>query len=900
MRDEVISLFQELADLAPPAREAYYASRKIPPDLRDEVESLLRFDRSAESLTKHIAEAAEEILQANEYVSNQTISNQSMWGPYRVIRPLGRGGMGAVYLAERTDGEVEQHVAIKVVRSSADLPAFHERFLRERHILASLNHPGIARLLDAGHTADGQPYLVMEFIDGVAIDTYCTQLDLRGILKLFLAVCEAVSYAHRNLIIHRDLKPSNILVDSAGRPKLLDFGIAKILDASLDGSKDARTMVRILTPEYASPEQMRGEAHSTATDIYSLGAVLRKLLAGDGPKTSVTMERTRRSISDSPASDSPTDKTLAPPPSPMKSDIPRDIGFVMREALRAEPDERYATVDAFAEDVRAFLENRPVRARAGNAWYRARKFVRRYWVPVTASAVAVIGLSTGLYVANRERSIAEQRFLQVRQLANKVFDIDVAIRNTPGTTKARQLIVSTSLEYLQKVGAEAHGDKDLALEIGSAYVQLAHVQGVPVNSNLGQFAAADESLRKADELVESVLKSDPRNRKALLTSATIAHDRMVLADTQGKREESLAQTVRAAEEMGRLTALGHLDSNEVKDVSFMYSNVAITFADYHRLDDAIRYSRRSIEVAQSMQGTGGQQSLAYGILADALRESGQLESALTAVRESRRLQEQQTETDTTPQRVNLALALLREGSVLGEDQDISLDRPQDAAAVFRQALDIADEVAKKDPDDNGHYQLASEVGRHLGDVLRHTDPQSALSVYDACIRSAREARNTNIATRREEAGLLASSSYALRALDRESDAKERVDEAFEILRKTGDYPAAKIELASEADVALRALADHYAATGQLAKAADGYRDLLARVNQLNPDPENDLRNAVYMSNAYEALARILRQDRRAQEATNWEAERRKLWEHWDSKLASNPFVQRQLALARVN
>lgn len=192
------------------------------------------------------------------------------------------------------------------------------------------------------------------------------------------------------------------------------------------------------------------------------------------------------------------------------------------------------------------------------------------------------------------------------------------------------------------------------------------------------------------------------------------------------------------------------------------------------------------------------------------------------------------------------------------------------------------------------------MGRHLGDVLRHTDPQSALRVYDACIRSVREAKNTNIATSREEARLLASSSYALRALHRESDAEQRVDEAFEILRKTGDCPAAKIELASEADVALRALADHYAATGQLAKAADGYRDLLAKVNELNPDPENDLRNAVYMSNAYEALARVLRQDRRPQEAIRWEAERRKLWEHWDSKLPSNPFVQRQLALARVN
>jgi serine/threonine protein kinase len=209
--------------------------------------------------------------------------------------------MGAVYLAERTDGELEQRVAIKVVRSHADLPAFQERFLRERRILASLNHPGIARLLDAGHTADAQPYLVMEFIDGVAIDRYCSQLDLRDILKLFLAVCEAVSYAHRNLIVHRDLKPSNILVDSAGRPKLLDFGIARILDAS----EDVRTVTRILTPEYASPEQMRGEAHSTATDIYSLGAVLQKLLAGEAPKAS---------------------NSRAPSLSPMKPDVPQDIG----------------------------------------------------------------------------------------------------------------------------------------------------------------------------------------------------------------------------------------------------------------------------------------------------------------------------------------------------------------------------------------------------------------------------------------------------------------------------------------------------------------------------------------------------------------------------------------------
>jgi len=162
-------------------------------------------------------------------------------------------------------------------------------------------------------------------------------------------------------------------------------------------------------------------------------------------------------------------------------------------------------------DLKAFLENRPVRARTGSTWYRARKFLRRYWLPVAAGSVALVGLSGGLFLANRERAIAERRFRDTRQLAAKVFDIDAAIRNTPGTTEARKLIVATSLDYLRKVGAEAPADKDLAVEIGSAYVQLAHIQGVPVNSNLGQFSQADESLRKADEFIESVLKSAPGN-----------------------------------------------------------------------------------------------------------------------------------------------------------------------------------------------------------------------------------------------------------------------------------------------------------------------------------------------------------------------------------------------------
>src|SRR5438477_9551067 len=263
MTREAEILFHELADLSPVQRENYFRERQVPAGLRAEVVELLRFDSASHaSLTGYVAVSAKEVL--NEALRSE---ENRRCGPYRLLSVLGQGGMGAVYLAERVDGEVEQQVAVKILRYGSEEPAFLERFLRERQILATLSHPGIARLLDAGRTENARPYLAMDYIDGTPIDAYADGVDLRGKLGLFLRVCDAVSYAHRNLIIHRDLKPSNILVDTSGEPKLLDFGIAKILDEAVD---QTRTQERLLTPEYASPEQVQGTAQSAASDIYSL------------------------------------------------------------------------------------------------------------------------------------------------------------------------------------------------------------------------------------------------------------------------------------------------------------------------------------------------------------------------------------------------------------------------------------------------------------------------------------------------------------------------------------------------------------------------------------------------------------------------------------------------------
>ncbi len=584
MKHEVEVLFHELSGLPVAERESYWLERQVPADVRTEVEALLHFDsESADSLTTCVASAAE-----RSWAAHDSIETKTRCGPFRLLRVLGRGGMGSVYFAERADGEVEQRVAIKVIGKWRLEPAFVDRFLRERQILATLNHPGIARLLDVGHTSDGQPYLAMEYVDGVPIDDYAATLDLRRKLTLFLQACEAVAYAHRNLIIHRDLKPSNILVNSSGELKLLDFGIAKILDATID---QALTQERALTPAFASPEQVRGAAQATTTDVYSLGAVLYKLLTGQSPHVLSTHSQQDLELA--------ICLTEPAAPSRLNPSLPKDLDAIILKALRNEPEDRYGSADALAGDIRAFLESRPVAARRGSAWYRGRKFLRRYWAPMAACVAIICSLSAGLLVANRERAIAQRHFLEVRQLANKLFDIDALARQLPGSSKTRQLIVDTSLEYLGRLAADARGDPGLALEIGNAYMWVAQVQGVPISSNLGQIDQAGKNLRLADGFIHSVLVSQPGNRKALLLSAEIARDRMILADIDGRSEESNEFAHQSAASLEKFNAQKS-DQSEAPAILVTYLNVAQIYEHaqrqmtrWHFVDAAVSSLRHS-------------------------------------------------------------------------------------------------------------------------------------------------------------------------------------------------------------------------------------------------------------------------------------------------------------------
>ena len=509
-------LFGEASELPAPRREEWLGA--LPPEDQThvaELRSLLAaHDRGGDFLEAAV-EQAERALGAGP--EPDPLGRRI--GAYRLVRLLGRGGMGAVYLAERADRAFRRRVAIKLLPWALATPEARDRFRLERQTLAGLAHPHIARLLDGGETEDGLPYLVMEYVDGEPIDRYCQRhgLDLERRLRLFREVCAAVADAHRNLVVHRDLKPANILVTAGGEVKLLDFGIAKLLPGAQAEAADHLTRAGrlALTPLFASPEQVRGEPVTTATDVYGLGLLLFRLLTGTHPYRLET------------ASPAAVERVVCerPPPRPslaaaagmaglglaaLRRRLRGDLDNIVLMALRKEPERRYASVERLAEDVRRHLELLPVRARPDTLTYRAGKFARRHRAGLAATALVAASLLGGLLATTREARIAERRFEDVRALANALlFEVHDAIAPLPGSTPARQLLVRNALAYLDRLAAEAGGDPALELELAAAYLKVGDVQGNPRQPNLGDVAGALAAYQKASRILDGLVRRSP-------------------------------------------------------------------------------------------------------------------------------------------------------------------------------------------------------------------------------------------------------------------------------------------------------------------------------------------------------------------------------------------------------
>jgi eukaryotic-like serine/threonine-protein kinase len=522
---EVRRIYEHAIELAESERMAFIEGQcKGNTDLRAEVESLLQArERAADFLDRPVVDLKPS--GDSEQVARARVDQ--LIGPYRLDAVIGQGGMGEVYRAVRADGEFERQVAIKLVRGGLDTRTVLDRFRQEKQILAALQHPHIAQLLDAGATEDGLPYLVIEYVDGIPIDAHCetNNIDLRSRLSIFLDVCDTVQFAHQRLVVHRDLKPANILVSTGGAVKLLDFGIAKVLDSS-DRAESTHTMM--MTPAYASPEQIRGEAVTTISDVFSLGVLLYKLLAGTSPYSKDTSHA--HSLAVEICEREPPSFAAALANGDQKSPrlIPRDLELITRKALRKLPSERYGSVDEFARDIRNFLGGLPVMAAKGSTLYRLRKFVGRNRVSVAAAVGALVLGTYGIWEIVQQRQIAERRFNDVRQLANTiVFDVHDAIADLPGSTPARKVIVQRALEYLARLEQEGATNLELRREMAAAYEKIANVQGAPHSPNVGELEGAANSYRKALELREAIAASNPN---AIEDQLALAKNRRIYAN----------------------------------------------------------------------------------------------------------------------------------------------------------------------------------------------------------------------------------------------------------------------------------------------------------------------------------------------------------------------------------
>jgi serine/threonine protein kinase len=569
-------------------------------------------------------------------------------GNYKIVREIGRGGMGTVFEAVReTDGFV-QRVAVKLIKRGMDTDEILRRFRNERKILAELNHPNIARLVDGGTSADGLPFLAMEYVEGANVLDFADEkkLTVSERLALFREICAAISYAHQNLVIHRDIKPSNILVTEDGTPKLLDFGISKLLSASGEHETATALQFQMMTPAYASPEQLRGENITTTSDVYSLGVVLYELLTGKRPFDLASQRREDyiRAVSDT----EPKPPSSVVQISDSKFQIPNlstndgrqttnangqsvnpkskiqnskslkgDLDNIILKALRKESERRYSSVEQFSEDIRRHLEGLPVKARAATVSYRAEKFVKRNRAAVAGAALVfltliggIVGVTSQYVRAERQRVLAERRFADVREIANNVvFKYHDEIKNLPGSTKAREMLIKDALIYLNRLSEDEAGDVSLKIELAQAFMKIGDVQGQAYDANLGDTAGAIESYRKAIMLLEESAQNSA-DLKTQNELATAYQKIAALIGDGGSQKEGYEFAQKAVALGERLAAANPASSEQQLKLAGFYLYLGDNLPDQTAHETNIEIYQKALEISEAVYDAEPQNPLA--------------------------------------------------------------------------------------------------------------------------------------------------------------------------------------------------------------------------------------------------------------------------------------------------
>jgi non-specific serine/threonine protein kinase/serine/threonine-protein kinase len=814
--------------------------------------------------------------------SRHELDRDSRVGPYRLIRPIGRGGMGAVYLAVRDDDVFQKRVAIKLLKRGMDTEAIVRRFQHERQILAALEHPNIASLLDGGTTADGLPYFAMEYVEGQPITEYCDgrQLDTNARLELFRHVCAAVQYAHQNLIVHRDIKPANVLVTNDGTPKLLDFGIAKLLNPELAGHTMVPTVagMQLLTPEYASPEQVRGETVTTATDVYSLGVLLYELLTARLPYrlTGRTAADVLRAVCESPPvrpstavtqlADQGSDggdahRTDAAPQDvhtratdgvrPARRDLLRrrlagDLDNILLKALSKEPARRYASVDQFSEDVRRHLSGLPVVARKDTLAYRTAKFVRRNRAVVVAGVLTLVALVGGMIatawqarVARLERARAEARFNDLRYLANAaIFDLHDAIRELPGATPARQLLVTKGVEYLDKLSAATNDRVDIQRERASGYVKLGDVLGRPFNPNLGDTGGAVANYRKAAGILESLgaaSSPDASLRRELATAYLRLSE--VLSST-GDTSDALSFAKQGLALQTQGGSVSVLPADAQREVVAGYTRVGDLLSNTGDTRGALEHRRRAVAMMEALTASAPneianlrQLAIAYQKLGNNLGNPnypnvGDFDGAFAELEKSTAVLERANGLYPNNAMFQKNLAVINSNAA---DVMLALKRPDEALVRQQRALASFETLAAADPSNVvarndlaiSVYKIAEMMDARGNAAEAVRQYQRALSIHQALMNAdpANDAYKLEVASDYSSLGV----TQAKRGERHASIANH--SRAVDMVRELSRNNPSNAELRLSIALALTGRADAHALLARTATGATRRQDL---------------------------------------------------------------------------
>lgn len=706
-----LTLFAEAVERPPPEREAWLAAECAgEPALLARVRELLAADdvRESELRLSRLSTAAGAL-------PPEALLPPPRIGPWQLEELIGAGGMGSVYRARRVDGLFEQSVAVKFIRPMQGAVQVEALIDAERHLLARMEHPGIARILDGGTTAEGLHYLVMEFIDGAPLDDHVRAARLGESARLLLLreVTAAVAHAHQHLVLHCDLKPANVLVTAEGRPKLIDFGVARlqgVVDAALpDG----------FTRAYTSPQRLAGAPPAVADDIYSLGVMLREILTGQAARDEET----------------PAQATRLPP----------ELEAVARKATALDRDARYASCQALEADLAAYADKRPLAA-VGNDWrYRLRKLVQRRPWPMAAATAALCGLvialavTTSLYRrAEAARLDAEKRFTEVRSLANyMLFDLDAKLETAPGNTSARRDMVGRSQQYLDALAAAAGGNLELQREVAVGLARLAEVQGVPGRAHVGESAAAKRSLERAERMMASLVQADPQRMDWL---RDLGRTRYLLAIVYGGVDNDAGrQFAKARESEAALQrAIGGASAwrppaSELAEMHTLLAGARLTRADALRAQAKfaeaaeIQASEETrlmalpepVKAAMEFDYQSGRVPL---VLGDSLYDLGRVDEALAAYRRGTARMEQGLVGHPSHRRL-LQGAVIGYWNIAGTLEELS--RTAEALREIEKAMPIAERAVSLDPQNveaqRYRTMVRDEEALLLGRLGRHAE-----------------------------------------------------------------------------------------------------------------------------------------------------------------------------------